>query len=259
MKYLISNLNLIKLNNVEFCAVVNRNLSDINQMTAHLITDPILTTYLTRLHDQKEEFLRSLLNARKHSLTDQIAEDNKARNGAFRLLRKAVKLASESMITDERLSGEELVILMKSYRNIDNINYAAKSYSIVNLLDHLTNSTYAPHVSKLNLDRYVSHLQATNDVFDQHHHTRISDMATMENLDARALRIQLGDFYREVTIYVQALANATDHEQYVKTVVLINAGRKYFSDMLARRKGVKASAKAKKDASLIAVDESQQQ
>jgi hypothetical protein len=254
MKYQISNLNLIHLNNVEFCALMNRNLSDINQMTAHLITDPILTSYLKRLHDQKEEYLRSILNARKHSLTDQIAEDNKARNGAFRLLRKAVKLASESMITDERLSGEELVILMKSYHNIDYVNYAAKSYSIANLLDQLTNSTYAPHVSKLNLDRYVGHLQATNDAFEQHHHSRASDMAITENQDTRALRLQLGDFYREVTIYVQALANATDHEQYVKTIALINGGRKYFSDMLARRRGVKASAKAKKEATLIAVD-----
>lgn len=259
MKHTITNLNLIKLNDDEFGAVIYRIFTDMEAFSPDLITDPILTAYMDRLNAQCHVYLNSTSPIRQHALTETIVATNKTRNTAIRQLRQIIQLASESVETDEQESGETLMMLLKPYDNIRHKSYSAKSFAIDNLLEHLSESKYAPLVGKLNIDRYVTRLQAINDEFKQYFDRRMGDMAKKEHVDVRALRAQLADLYREVMIYVQAMANATDHEQYVKMKFIINAGRKNFANLLARRKGLKASAKAKKDASLIAVDESQQQ
>jgi hypothetical protein len=63
--------------------------------------------------------------------------------------------------------------------------------------------------------------------------------------DVKALRKTLTDDYRQMTDYISVMANLKADPFYKDVLAVVNNSRKYFSDVVAKRKG-KPSASPEK-------------
>jgi hypothetical protein len=74
---------------------------------------------------------------------------------------------------------------------------------------------------------------AFNDLFSH----RSYQASQKQTYDVKALRKALTNDYSQMTNYIAMLANVKTDVFYKDVLAVINNGRKYFSDLLARRTG----------------------
>jgi hypothetical protein len=229
------------LTNVETAELISRHLTDFEKLDKGVITDPHVINYETLLKDDLSLLRKALMQIQRNAETDKIAEMDKARDKAVTTLRKALSLAEETDDTDLQEQCHAVGILFDKYKGTEVLNYEAESMNIDNWLADLQSPAYAKSVVSLGLTVYVDRLKTANDAFKSLFSNRQFTTSFVESYNTKMVREQLITNYREFTLYILSMSNATNGDQYLKILALLNNGRQYYADIIARRNGRKAA------------------
>lgn len=240
MKLKIEPLRTPGLTNMEAGQLINRHLSDLATVDPALLTDPPFNTYIADLSLQVANYHKGLAQVQKNEETEKVVLADAVRDNAVRAFGVALKLHTLSDIPEEVEASRSLGILFATYKNLASLNYEAETLGIDKLVGELTSTNYSNKVSLLQLDRYVSRMQSTNDAFKPLFGNRIQATAMAETYDMKTLRTELLNKYSDFAGYVFAMAKATDNPLFVTALNMLNTARKYYNDTIAKRTAPKA-------------------
>ena len=235
----LTSLSIGRLQLLEVGQHMKSVLKGIDELGAGLITDAILTDYLSKTDQASNQFDKGLLKIMKSDETAKIVEADAVRDKALNATLRYLDVFEISEDAAERDAFASLNTLFKTYKGIQKWNFEEESNGIDNLLADLQDAKYLAHVGTLHMDAYIVRVKTTNEKFKTLFAGRTQEKASKEYFDTKALRDELVAIYYDLTEYVAVMARATGQEQYTKTLDVINAVRKYYADLLAKRKGTK--------------------
>ena len=218
---------------------MERHLSDLATIEPTLLTDPSYNAYLQQTADRLISYEKGLARVHKNQETEKISRADKARDKAVVAFSVNLKLYQLSDDPAEFDASRNLGILYKSFKNPTKLNYEAESIAIDQLVNDLEGAQYADKVALLNIGQYVARMKAANQQFKTLFSGRMVSGAMTETYNMRVMRSEMLAVYNEFTAYILAMANATRTPQFITTLALLNTARKYYFDLLARRKKAK--------------------
>lgn len=227
------------LTNMEFGSLMKQHLRDLATIDQTLLTDQPYSAYLQKIRDRTVYYEKELAQSRKNDETEKISRADKVRNKAivaFSLMLKVYLLSDDPA---EVVAGKSLRILYKTFKNPAKLNYEAKTLAIDKLVSELENEKYAEKVAFLNIGRYVTRMKMTNQQFEALFSGRSVTKAFAETYNMRAMRSELLADYNEFTAYILEMSNVLKTPLFVTTLAMLNTARKYYADLLARRKKTK--------------------
>lgn len=237
MNYKLESLNLTALTNAEAGDMVNSSLSKINTLPPAVERDSnaLSQKYLPGLTQRYSAYFKAMKQVQENESTQEVAEGDRERDQALRMLRKANKLGLGSDVAAEKESARIVGIVLNKYKNIENLNYGAETENVKKLLAELNDAHYASHINALGLGRYITRVKNTNNAFVAIHESRATTTDLQEHFDAKTLCRDMLKFYSEMCRYIEAMANANDGGYYAQLLALVNGTRKQYADLLARR------------------------
>lgn len=230
-------LNLTRLTILEFGQHIKTVVQNIIKLGN--TTDPVLLQYLATINEQLDEYDKAMLQIRKSDETLKIvAADLKRDNTLSAMLRQlSVYELSESEAEVEVYTS--LNTLFKAYNGLQKWNFEEETNGIENLVSDLNNSKYQPLIVALNMTGFVTRLNNNNNAFKILFDGRIQEVADKVVYSTKVLRTNLKNTYVDMNDYVLAMSKAKDNEEFNKSLDVINAVRKYYADLLAKRKPAK--------------------
>lgn len=228
-------LDITRLHNAEFAQFLNRFFEDFEKSGILSETDIDLKAKLDSLRLMLPEFQKSLSYIRSTEESRQLALLDKERGHDMRALRDALRAFKNTRDEEERKAYQALSTIIDAYKGVENANYEEQTLRVVNLIKTLNEAANVKHISQLNLTIFVSRLQESNNAFNTLFANRSYAMSQKTTVNTRELRIKMTTEYKMISQYVLALSNMRSGNYYTSILVLINNGRGYFADILARR------------------------
>lgn len=238
----LQSLNVARLTNLEFgqhVKSVKKGISDLNNAT-----DTGFTTYLTQLETTIGNYDKAMVQVQKSDETEKIAIADQVRDTAFSAMSRYVKVFELSENEAEVLAYKSIDTLLKTYRGIQKWNFEEESNGIDNLVNDLNNAKYLPSVTLINLNPYVTRLATRNEEFKTLFAGRTMEVASKEVFDVKQLRTDLKTTYSDMATYILSMAKSKNTDEFNKALDVLNTVRKYYSDLLAKRKPATKTASA---------------
>lgn len=223
------------LTNMEAGQLNRRTLDDLATINQTLMIDVPFNTYVQEITRQKGLYENALAQIRKSEETEKISLADKNRDKAVDAFGKALKLYGVSDDAAEVDASRGLSIVFNSFNGLADLNYEAETMAIDKLVSELESPAHAAKIDVLNMARYIIRLKTTNEAFKSLFGNRLVIQASTETYDMKVVRTDLMKKYAEFTNYVLAMAKALETPLFIQALNLINASRKYYSDLLARR------------------------
>lgn len=238
MKLKLEPLRLAGLSNMEAGQLIIRHLSDLGTIDPTLLTDAPYTVYAQALSTHSVLFQKALAQLRENEETQKIDLADAERDKSTVAFGRALKLYAVSDDPAEVEASRGLSILFDNFKNLATLSYEAETIAIDKLVSELSNPIYSLKINLLQMDRYVTRLQHTNDNFKILFGGRIVTTATTESYNMKVIRAEMITKYGEFTTYVLAMARALEAPLFIQTLNLLNTARKYYSDLLARHTAI---------------------
>ncbi|MBL7966698.1 MAG: hypothetical protein JNK09_06825 [Prolixibacteraceae bacterium] len=223
------------LTNMEAGQLIRRTLDDFATIDQQLMVDAPLNAYVQEIGRQKGFYEKALAQVRKSEETEKIGLADKNRDQAIQAFTKSLKLYGVSDDVAEVEASRGLSIVLSNFKGLADLNYEAETMAIDKLVSELESPAHAAKVGLLNLGRYISRLKTTNEAFKTLFANRLVAEASTESYDMKVIRAELMKKYADMANYVLAMAKALNSPLFLTALNLLNASRKYYSDMLARR------------------------
>ena len=109
----------------------------------------------------------------------------------------------------------------------------------------LRKAEYQSAIETLGIGRFMNNLTESQAAFEKVFSDRSQENLAKVSFDTKQLRKDLAVPYQQLSDYVAILAQLKEDAIYQKTLSVLNNSRKYYADVLARRKG-KDKKEAKK-------------
>jgi hypothetical protein len=231
----LETVNLTRLSILEFGQHIKSILQNINLLGSGFITDPVLTSYLQALHTKMDGYDKAMLQITKSDETTKIVVADKLRDNALTAIIRLLSAYELSENEAEQAAYESLTTLFNAYKGIQKWNFEEESNGIDNLLTDLGEAKYKPHVELLHMQAWVARVADNNTAFKTLFAGRTQEISGKESFDVAAMRKDIKIVYDDTVQYVLSLAKAQNTDQYNKSLDVINAVRKYYHDLLAKR------------------------
>ena len=232
MNLILEPLTFSALTNMEAGQLMIRHQSDLSTIEASLLTDVPYNNYMEQISIKTEMYFAALAQVQKNEETEKILLADKARDKALSSVNLALKLHASADDTVEVEASRSLKILFGTFKNIAKLNYEAESLAIDKLVNELNSAAYSEKIATLHMNKYVSRLSETNDIFKNLFGGRMVDTAMTESYDMKTIRKELQVIYKDFVNYVFAMAKATESQLFTTALNLLNAARKYYNDQM---------------------------
>lgn len=230
----LQTVNLGRLTNLEFGQHVKSVKEGIT--TLNVVTDAGFTNYLTQLETSSGSYDKALIQVKKSDETEKIANADQMRDKAVSALIRYLKVFELAENEEELVAYKSLNTLITTYKNLQNWNFEEESNGIDNLVTDLNNAKYLPSVTLLNMNSYVTRVTTRNNKFKTLFTGRTMEESSKEVFDVKKLRSDLKTLYADMATYVLAMAKSKDTDEFNKALNVLNTVRKYYADLLAKRK-----------------------
>lgn len=230
----LQSLSLTRLTNLEFgqhTKSVQTGIATLNN-----VTDEGFTNYLAQLATNIGHYDKAMIQVQKSDETEKIVQADLLRDKAVSALTRYVNVFELSENEDEVLAYKSLNTLLKTYKGIQTWNFEEESNGLDNLVADLNNEKYLPSVTLLNMTSYVSRVTTHNEDFKNLFAGRTQEVASKEVFDVKKLRKDLKTTYTDLADYVLSMSKSRNTPEFNNALDLINTVRKYYSDLLAKRK-----------------------
>jgi Family of unknown function (DUF6261) len=234
-------LQLTALSNLEFGQHIKSVTTGINKNT---IADAILKNYLSKIAVEMASYDKAQLQIQKSDETAKIVASDHIRDIAISAFMRQLSVYELSEVETEVLAHTSLNNLLKTYKGIQTWNFEEQSNGVDKLIADLNNDKYLPSVSLLKMNDFVTRIVLKNESFKIIFAGRTQEVASKEVFDSKKLRASCKTIYNDMIVYVLSMAKAQDTPEFNTSLDLINAVRKYYSDLLAKRKPATATVPA---------------
>lgn len=232
----LQNISLTRLTVLEFGQHIKSIHTNINLLGNGFVTDAVLNDYLQALNTKMEGYDKAMLQIAKSDETAKIVGADKQRDNALTALTRLLYVYELSENEAELAAYESLTTLFNTYKGIQKWNFEEESNGIDNLLTDLGDAKYKAHVELLKMQAWVARIDNNNAAFKTLFAARTQEASGKESFDVVAMRRDIKAVYEDATGYVLSMAKAQNTEQYNKCLDVINTVRKYYHDLLAKRK-----------------------
>ncbi len=233
-------LHLIRLHHAEFGQFIVRFFEDFSQTSLDANTDADFKRMYDALQTQIPNYNSALDQVRASEESAKIAEADKIRDIDVQALKDSIKPYRNAKVSAEKDAYTAIKILLDQYKGVEDASYEEETNKLNLLVTKLQSSEYSSHVATLGIVKFVNHLSDSNTAFNDLFSHRSYQASQKQTYDVKALRKALADDYSQMANYVAMLANVKTDVFYKDVLAVINNGRKYFSDLLARRSGSSA-------------------
>ena len=234
-------LTLVRLQHLEVGQFIIRFLTDFQNLNL----DPTIDLDFKRTYDslaaQSPVFDAALKQIRAKVDTELLIEQDTNRDNAVRTLRRALSVAEFSEIENERIAYKNILIILNSFKNIEVVNYEAESLGLDRLVETLRDSKNLNDIQLLGLERYINRVEVTNTIFKTTFDKRSNEKITTVVYDTKLLRKNILETYKKLAKYTLTMAENKDISFYKDTLNVLNNGRKYFADLVAKRVGTSST------------------
>ena len=238
-KQTLLNLQTSSLRYAEFSQFIARFLDDVEKENLDVKKEEILSNLLGQLKTNLPAYQASLGQVRVSEKSSTITEADQLRDEDFQALREAIKPYRNSRRENEKAAYKTLDLLFDQYKKATKVSYEEESALLNSLLEKLRKAEYQSAIETLGIGRFMNNLTESQAAFE-----KVFSDRSQENL-AKQLRKDLAVPYQQLSDYVAILAQLKEDAIYQKTLSVLNNSRKYYADVLARRKG-KDKKEAKK-------------
>lgn len=233
-------LNIGKLSHLEYGQHQKSVLKNISLLGASLITDVTLQNYLVALNNESTAFDKAMLQIAKSDETAKIVAADHLRDNSIICSARFLSAFEFTEIEQEKLAYNSLITVFKAYKGVQYWNFEEETNGVINMVEELLNEKHKPHVILLNMTPFVNRMAENNQKFNTLFEGRTQEIASKEVYNVKLMRNQMTAIYNDMIAYVLSMAKAhTADEQYQKPLNVINTIRKYYDDLLAKRKPAK--------------------
>ena len=230
-------LNISRIPYLESGQFIVRYLTDFTNSGIDPNTDPDFKALHSSLLLQSPIYNQALMQVRAQAETEELIGLDQARDKKVTTLRRAVSVFEHTDDASEKAAYGLIKIILKTYKDIEIANYEAESLGVDNLIAELRNGTHLSAVQKLGLEGHINNLETTNTNFKNKFDSRSTETISTVVYDAKALRKAILDTYKELAEYVLVIAKRRNTQYYLDILTVVNNGRDYFANILARRGG----------------------
>jgi hypothetical protein len=230
----LHSLSLTRLSILE----IGQHIKSVNQGIAKL-GFPIDADFLAYMNKSNQDIIaydKAMLQIRKSDETEKIAIADEMRDKALSALFRQLNVFEVSDNENEVLAYKSLNTVFKTYKGLQNWNFEAESNGIDNFIADLNSSKYKPSILLLKMDDLVTRVTNSNNAFKTLFAGRIQETAVKIVYDTKALRTEMSITYNDMIAYVLVMAKAKNNDEFSKSLGVINTVRKYYADLLAKRK-----------------------
>ena len=214
-----------------------RYLTDFNNSGIDTATDPDFKAIHNSLVLQSPIYNEALMQIRAQAETLELITLDQTRDKKVTTLRRAVSVFEHTDDAAEKVGYGLIKIVLNTYKDIEKMNYEAESLGVDNLIAELRNGAHLPAVQTLGLEGRINNLETANTNFKNKFNTRSTDTITTVVYDTKALRKAILETYKELAEYVLVMAKRRNTAYYLDILTVINNGREYFANILARHSG----------------------
>lgn len=240
MSIKLQNLSLSNLHHPEFVQLLYRTAEDFKSANLKL-KDEEFTRLLTNVKNQIPPLQAALEQVKASEKSQMIKDLDKARDRALRALMTSITPYRYSTIAGEQQAYSALSLLFKQFKDITKRNLEKESSLITTLLGKLTSTEYSDDVTALGLSKFVTSLTTAQTQFETAFNARSKENISKVSYDIKVLRRQASESYRLLCDYTFALARAKQDTHFTQAVNILNNSRKYYADLIARRKQPKTA------------------
>jgi Family of unknown function (DUF6261) len=230
----LHSLSLTRLTHLEFGQHVKSITRGIGLLDT--ATDADLKNYLLQLDLAVADFDKGLLQVQKSDETAKIVTADYNRDIAISTLFRYLSVFEWSEIEAEVEAHDSLQTLMKGYKGIQSWNFEEESNGVDKLIADLNNAKYLPSVTVLKMGDFVTRVAKHNEAFKTVFAGRTQEVVFKEVFDMKKLRASTKTIYEDMAGYIFSMAKTKNTDEFNKSLDVVNTVRKYYSDLLAKRK-----------------------
>ncbi|MCW6659833.1 DUF6261 family protein [Aerococcaceae bacterium NML191292] len=216
--------------------IVARLVTEVESSKVKL-TDEDVKRLFTRLKSKLTAFQSAKLSSRKSKHTALLKEADKTRDIDIKALYAGIRTYRSSTRPQEQQAYRNLYYLCEPYKKMLTTNYEQETAMIAKLLTQLKSEKYQADITALSLTKLVTNLTESQKQFEALFTTRVKEELNKEPVNYYTLCNELFEEYKRFCQLIDALAWAKGSDTYQKLLAIINNGRKYTADTVARRTG----------------------
>lgn len=245
-------ISITHLHYDEFGQFIVRFLTDLKNAGIITTTDAEFDALVQAIITQSPIYNDALVQIKARAESALLAELDDKRDKKIVTIRRAVSVYEFSDVDTEKIAYKNLKILLNNFDGLEKLNFEAETLGIVNLVKELRTPANLPFVQVLFVEKHTNNLATANTNFSTTFDKRSTDAVSTVVFDTKALRTNLITSYTNLADYVLVMAkNKKNTDYYTNILTVLNNGRQYFADILAKREGVAAAAAAAKKAAPI--------
>jgi Family of unknown function (DUF6261) len=230
-------LSFPRLQYLETGQFIIRFLTDFDSLNLDPTTDNEFETLYDSLQTQSPIYDVALMQIRAKAESELLMAQDDIRDKKVSTLRRAVAVFEHSDVEAEITAYKLLKIVLNTYKDIEKANFEAETLGLDNLIAELRNEAHLPAVQTLALTNHINNLEVANNNFKTTFNTRSTTTINTTVYNTKLLRKNIIATYKELVEYVYVMAKRKKTPFYIDTFTVINNGRKYFADIIARRSG----------------------
>jgi len=230
-------ISVSQLNYLDSGQFIVRYLTDFANQGLNQTTDPDFKPLHDSLVAQSPVFNEALMQIRAKNETEELALLDIIRDRKVITLRRALSVYEYTDDANELAAYKLIKIVLNTYKDIEKSNYEAESLGIDNLIAELGNAAHAPAVATLGLASVIQNLKTANQKFKEKFDTRSMETISDVVYDTKKLRKDILNTYKDLAEYILVMANRRNTDYYIQILNVINNGREYFANILARQQG----------------------
>lgn len=229
-------LNIMRLQYVESGQFIIRFITDFDNSAETVSTDTEFDTLMSNLRLQSPHFENALMQIQARAESEQLLKLDESRDKKVVTFRNAVNVFRYAEAENEKEAYAKMKIVLKNYKGIEKMNFEAESLAVSNFIAELRSAQFLPSLQTLGLENHLNTLEIANNNFKTLFSSRSTAVTNTEVYDTKALRKNILATYKEMAEYGYVMAKRKNTPFYINLLNVLNTGRSYYSDILARRK-----------------------
>lgn len=189
---------------------------------------PPFKSALTRMDQALETISKSVY-------TEKLNETDVKRDQFFQAIRAIIMAALYHFDPAKKTAGKELKIVVEAYKKISTASQEKETGLIYNFLQDMRSDKYKACVTALELDEWLTQLEAANNEFNELVEGRINESADKVTGGASEPRREVEAAYEVIVRKINALAVVNGETDYAGFIDYVNARIVYFKSILSHQ------------------------
>ncbi len=230
-------ISVSQLQQVESGTFLDRFFSDFTDSGLTAATDPEFKSQFDTLRNQLPTYKLALVQIMAKEESVELFRLDTIRDHKFAVVRRAVSVYEYSDDERELTAYRTMDVILRKYKDIEKSNYETESLNI-ELFIRDVRAAKDNTIDTLGLTKHIDNLEVANENFRAKFNTRSSENVSTVVYDVKMLRKAIFETYSDLATSTYLTAKRKNTPYYITLMSVINNGRAYFADILARRKAI---------------------